>query len=342
MTEWQNRELASAQDLAKRGSEALRKGQADAAQQIFGEVEALLDMSTDAVRTEEEQQGTLRLRAQLYNELGVLHQRKNDVDTSREYHQRSIEICNALRESGIEFRANSAATHLNLSSVLAAADELEEARDLGQKAVALIEELRGEGDTNIDSLALGAYQNMSLLYARLADFDASTQEMEKSLTLVNELVEGGEKRGLPQAAQTAQRLSVMQFEAGEHELALEWGKKAEELSEAAYEALGKDVLSIYVVSQINLISYNEKLEFFADAEDALWKGLEVSSNHVDILRRGVAFYDAIRKQADERLEEGNLPREEVEEGRGDLLEIIEEMGGLPEPEPAPESAPAAP
>lgn len=315
MTEWQNRELASAQELAKRGSEALRQGNTAAAEQVFGEVEALLDMSPDAVRTEEEQEGALRLRAQLYNELGVLNQRKNDVAKSREYHERSIEICEQLREAGVEFRANSAATHLNLSSVLAAADEIEEALELGRKSVALIEELRGEGEKTIDALALGAYQNMSLLYARGEDFEASAAQMEKSIDLVNELAEGGEQRGLPQAAQTAQRLSVMQFEAGQHELALEWGKKAEKLAEAAYEGLGKDVLPIYVVSQINLISYNEQLGYFADAEDALWKGLEVSSNHVDILRRGLGFYDSVRKQADERLAEGNLPREEVEEGR---------------------------
>jgi|GEM_PF-2357467 len=332
MTEWQNRELASAQELAKRGSELLRQNNFDAAEHIFNEVDALLDMSPDTTRTQQEQEGTLRLRAQLYNELGVLHQRKNDVATSRDYHRRSIDICNALREAGVEFRANSAATHLNLSSVLAAANELDEARELGQTAVALIEELRAEGNKEIDSLALGAYQNMSLLYARLADFDAAAEQMAESLKIVNELVEGGEKRVLPQAAQTAQRLSVMQFEAGEHERALEWGQKAETLAEAAYEGLGKDVLSIYVVSQINLISYNQRLGYFADAEDALWKGLEVSSNHVDILRRGLAFYDDIRKQADGRLEEGNLPREEVEDGRNDLLAIIEKIGGLPEPD----------
>lgn len=335
MTEWQNRELASAQELAKRGSELLRQNNFENAEHLFNEVDALLDMSPDSARTPQQQEATLRLRAQLYNELGVLHQRKNDVATSRDYHRRSIDICNALREAGVEFRANSAATHLNLSSVLAAADELDEARELGQTAVALIEELRAEDNKEIDSLALGAYQNMSLLYARLADFDAAAEQMEASLKIVDELVEAGEKRALPQAAQTAQRLSVMQFEAGEHQRALTWGKKAETLAEAAYEALGKDVLSIYVVSQINLISYNQQLGYFADAEDALWKGLEVSSNHVDILRRGLAFYDDIRKQADGRLEEGNLPREEVEDGRNDLLAIIEKIGGLPEP-----SAPA--
>lgn len=335
MTDWQNRELASAQNLAKNGSEALRKGQTNAAEHVFREVEALLDMSTDAARTDEIQEGVLRLRAQVFNELGVLYQRKNEIDRSRDYHQRSIDICDELRESGVEFRANSAATHLNLSSVLASADELDEARELGQKAVELIEELRAEGDTNIESLALGAYQNMSLLRARSSEFDRAAEQMEKSLALVNKLVEAGENRGLPQAAQTCQRLSVMQFEAGEHERALEWGQKAEQLAEAAYEGLGKDVLNIYVVSEINLISYNEQLGFFADAEDALWKGLEVSSNHVDILRRGLGFYDNIRKQADARLESGNLPREEVEEGRNDLLEIIEEMGGLPDPQPEP-------
>jgi tetratricopeptide (TPR) repeat protein len=346
MTDWQQRELTDAQQLANQASEALRSGQAEAAVQAFREVEALLDMSNSAevsgdVNEEassepsaasENRVAALRLRAQIYNELGVLNQRRNAPQEARDYHQKSIDICETLRKSGVEFRANSAATHLNLSSVVAAEGDLAEARKLGERAVALIDELRAEGDNSADSLALGAYQNMSLLYARNSDFDEAADQMEKSLKLVEAMAEAGEARGLAQASQACQRLSVMLFEGGEHERALKWGKTAEQLSERAYESLGQEVLGIYVVSQINLISYNEQLGLFADAEDALWKGLEVSANHVDILRRGAAFYQNARKQADARLEKGNLPREEVEDGLKDLQQIIDDMGGLPAPE----------
>lgn len=332
MTDWPQRELSDAQQLAQQGSEALRRGQADAAKFAFDQVQALLEMSSDAQRSPEVVEGAMRLRAQIYNELGVLHQRVNDPQKSTEYHRKAIELCEALRAQGVEFRANSAATHLNLSSVLAAQGDLAQARELAEHAVALVDEVHAEGDEGVLGLAMGAYQNLSLLLARAGEFDLASERMQRSLEIVEHMVDAGEKRVLPQAAQSCQRLSVLMFEGAAHEQALEWGNKALEFSEEAYESFGQEVLGIYVISQINLISYNEELGYFADAEDALWKGLEVSNNHVDILRRGLAFYENLRKQADHRLEAGDLPRDEVEDGLGDLQKIIDEMGGLPEVE----------
>ncbi|QDG49257.1 tetratricopeptide repeat protein [Persicimonas caeni] len=326
MTDWQERELNTARHLVQQGSQALRQGQAQAAEGAFREAEAVLDMS------ESTPDGSLELRAQLYNELGVLYQRQNQIEQAESYHGKSLDICEQLLEKDVDFRSNAAATYLNLSSVIAAKGDLAEAKDLSERAIELITSVRAEGDESIDALAVGAHQNMSLLYARNERLDDAAEEMDEALEIARNMSDHGNPNGLPQAAQACQRLSVMLFEAGEHAKALEWGQKAEELSEDAYEIIGQNVLSIYVVSQINLISYNEQLGNFADAEDALWKGLEVSGNHPDILHRGVAFYENARKQADARLEEGNLPRDEVEEGYKDLQKIIDEMGGLPEPQ----------
>ncbi len=328
MTDWQERELETARNLVQQGSELMRQGQVDVAKGALREAEALLDMSPGTP------EGSLELRAQLYNELGVLAQRQEDMDESRRYHEKSLEICEELLERDVDFRSNAAATYLNLSGVAAAKGDVVEAKRLNERAVELVTSVRADGDETVDSLAVGAYQNMALLDARSDHYDRATEAMEKALELARQMSDHGDQNGLPQAAQACQRLSVMLFEAGEHERALEWGKHAEELSEDAYEVLGQDVLGIYVVSQINLISYNEQLGLFADAEDALWKGMEVSGNHPEIVQRGVMFYENARKQADARLEKGNLPRAEVEEGYQDLQEIIDEMGGLPEmPQP---------
>lgn len=324
MTDWQERELETARNLVQQGSQLLRQGQVDPAQGTLREAEAVLDMSPGTP------EGSLELRAQLYNELGVLAQRQGDLDDSHAYHRKSLDICEQLLEADVDFRSNAAATFLNLSGVSAAKGDVVEAKRLNERAVELITSVRAEGDDTIDSLAVGAYQNMALLEARSEHFERATDSMNKALELARQMSDHGDQNGLPQAAQACQRLSVMLFEAGEHEQALQWGKHAEEFAEDAYEVLGQDVLGIYVVSQINLISYAEQLGQFADAEDALWKGLEVSGNHPEILERGAAFYENARKQADARLEKGNLPRAEVEEGYKDLREIIDEMGGLPE------------
>src|SRR5690554_3025941 len=89
-------------------------------------------------------------------------------------------------------------------------------------------------------------------------------------------------------------------------------------------------MGVYIVSQINLISFSEELGEFADAEDGLWKAVEVAGNDPQILRRGLEFYEKLRKQSDARLEAGNLPRDEVDEGYAEILERIEAIGGLPE------------
>lgn len=329
MTDWQDRELKTARQLVQQGSQAMRQGALQPALGAMREAEALLDMSQE--RTDEE----LQLRAQIYNELGVLNQRREDLQEAQRYHKKSLDICEELLERDVDFRSNAAATYLNLSSVVAAEGDLVEAKKLSERAIELVTSVREDGDESVASLAVGAYQNLSLLYARNERFEEAQEEMEESLAVAREMADKGNPNGLPQAAQACQRLSVMLFEAGEAETALEWGTRAEELAEDAYEVIGQDVLGIYVISQINLISYNEQLGHFADAEDALWKGMEVSGNHPDIVRRGAAFYENCRKQSDSRLDKGDLPRDEVEEGYEDLQGIIEEMGGLPEPQQQP-------
>ena len=40
----------------------------------------------------------LELKAQLLNELGVLHQRQDDLEKARFYHEQSLDICEQLLE----------------------------------------------------------------------------------------------------------------------------------------------------------------------------------------------------------------------------------------------------
>lgn len=324
MTDWQDQELKTARQLVARGSKALKNQRGDEARHAFEEAKAILEMSP------EQPDEKLELRAQLLNELGVLHQRSDDQDTARSFHERSLKVCEELLDRGVDFRSNAAATHLNLSSMIASTGDLVDAKRHNERAIELIDAALADGDDGALSLAMGAHQNMALLNARSQRFDVAEEEIEVAVDLARERAEAGDPSGLPRAARACQRFSVLLFEADEHERALKWGERAESLSEDAYEAIGGQVLSIYVVSQINLISYYEKLGRFADAEDALWKGLEVSGNHEDILQRGVAFYQNLRKQSDGRLERGDLPREEVEMGFEDLQERIDSVGGLQE------------
>ena len=160
MTEWLEREIDTARDLIQRGSHALRQGHAQAAQDAFQEADAVLDMA------EEETDEVLELRAQGLNELGVLYQRRDDLQGARKFHERSLQVCDELLDRDVDFRSNAAATHLNISSVIAAGGDLLEARKHTDKAIDLIESVRADGDSSVNSLGVGAHQNLALLYAR--------------------------------------------------------------------------------------------------------------------------------------------------------------------------------
>lgn len=320
---WRDAQLNTALELVNHGSQNLRQSNIFAAEETLQEAEAVLDM------VEAQDLEVLKLRARVSNERGVIHQRRNELDKAQEYHRKAANLCTEITEQGEDFRANSAATHLNLSSILAAMGRSEEAREAGEFALGLIGSLREEGDKGSDGLAMGAYQNLAVIYAREGNVEKASEQMEKAIAFGELLSAQAPGQIEAQLAQGCQQVSVIFFEAQSHEAALEWGARAQQLAEKAYDAIGKPVLPIYVVSQINLISYHEKVGHFAEAEDCLWKALDVAGNDVQILRRGLGFYETLRKQADARLEAGNLPREEVEEGYEELQSRIESIGGLP-------------
>ncbi|MFU8802906.1 MAG: DUF6483 family protein [Bradymonadaceae bacterium] len=320
---WHDAQIKTALELVNLGSQNLRQSNVSAATEILGEAQAVLDM------TEGDDLEVSKLRARVFNEMGVIHQRQNDLEGAREYHRKAANLCTEITGRGEDFRANSAATHLNLSSILAAMDRSEEAQEAGELALELIGSLREGGDKGADGLAMGAYQNLAVIYARKRDLEKAADQMEKAIAVGEMLSKQAPGQIDAQLAQGCQQISVIFFEAENYDAALEWGRRAESFSERAYEAVGEPVLSVYVVSEINLISYYEKMAQFANAEDCLWKALETAGNDPQIMRRGLGFYETCRKQADPRLEAGNLPREEVEEGYKELQSRIEAMGGLP-------------
>ncbi len=322
---WLKAQLDAAEELAKIGSQALQQRRTDLGAEALEEAEVILDMA------EEETDRLLELRARVFNELGVVHQRQQRLEESRDYHSRAAEICDDLMEKEVDFASNSAATHLNLSSIELALGNADRARECGEKALELLRQARESRDgeeTGPDPLELGAHQNLAVIYAQQQAWEEAKETMEEAGAMAEELETAGRPSFAAQFAQGCQQLSVILFENDRYEEALDWGRKAEEMSEKAYEALGQRVLPIYVISQINLISYNEKLGRYADGEDCLWKALDVAGEDPRILHRGVSFYETCRKQADSRLEKGNLPREEVEEGYEEILQRVEAAGGL--------------
>ncbi len=307
--EWQGKQVEAARALTQQGSQALRQNQIPAAEGALTEAAIVLDMveNFDVEAT--------KIRAQIFNEVGFIRQRQNKLDEAQSLHERAVTMCDELIEKGVEFRGNAAATCINLAGILAQKGDFAKGQEINQRAADLAEALLAEGGNlaQAANLTFGANQNLAVIAGRAGDFDTANKAMNRALEVIDSLPEDGKKQISVQAAQGAQQLSVMLFQQERHEDALKWGKVAEAQSEVAYEAGGESVLPVYVTSQINLISFFEAVGQFAQAENALFKALDVVGEHPQILERGVAFYDEIRKLTDESLEAGDLPRDEVEE-----------------------------
>ncbi len=324
MSQWQEKQLAVSKNLVQQGSQALRQGDFNTANAALAEANVILDMA------EEETLDVLQLRAQALNESGFILQRANQPQLALRNHKRASEICEKIIEQGVEFRGNAAATNINLAGLLASGGDFEAAKAANLRALELAESLVSDGKDvgQGRDLAFGANSNFAIIAARAEDWDAASDAMARALALIDEMGANARENISAQGAQACQQLSVLNFHAERFDDALRWGREAETLSERAHDKLGEAALPIYVTSQINLISYNEKAGNYADAEDCLFKALDVVGNHPQILLRGKAFYDEARKQADNRLEKGGLPREEVEDSLSEIEDRIEAMGGL--------------
>ena len=68
----------------------------------------------------------------------------------------------------------------------------------------------------------------------------------------------------------------------------------------------------------SLMQHHEFIGAFSRAEDCLYELVEVAPNKQQALQLGFAFYHRLLVKTDEELEDGNLPRSEVESGLTDL------------------------
>ena len=87
--------------------------------------------------------------------------------------------------------------------------------------------------------------------------------------------------------------------------------------EAFLAALGDFVLPLS--TWVMLMQHYERLGEFAKAEDALFAILESDGTNPAVLEFGILFYQRLARQSNDALEQGNLPRAEVEAGLEQLL-----------------------
>jgi hypothetical protein len=76
-------------------------------------------------------------------------------------------------------------------------------------------------------------------------------------------------------------------------------------------------------TQAVLMRHYERTREFAKAEDALFAMLEADPHNADLVQFGLAFYQRLLAQSDTALAIGGLPRDEVQQGLGELQGRLE-------------------
>lgn len=80
-----------------------------------------------------------------------------------------------------------------------------------------------------------------------------------------------------------------------------------------------DTAPLPLESHARLMQHYERTGQFAKAEDQLFTMLETEPGYPGLSELGVGFYQRLQGQSDHQLNDGGLPREEVEAGLSELL-----------------------
>ncbi|HEV2209521.1 MAG TPA: DUF6483 family protein [Verrucomicrobiae bacterium] len=76
--------------------------------------------------------------------------------------------------------------------------------------------------------------------------------------------------------------------------------------------------AVPLATQARLMQHFERTGQFGKAEDRLYEMLEQEPDQAGLVEFGLAFYDRVAQHSDAALAEGNLPRAELEAGKGEL------------------------
>lgn len=74
-------------------------------------------------------------------------------------------------------------------------------------------------------------------------------------------------------------------------------------------------------TQQALLDYYELSETYDTAEELLFEWVESDPGNSEAIEAGISFYQRLMLKSDEELEEGGLPRDEVESGLEELLQL---------------------
>jgi tetratricopeptide (TPR) repeat protein len=152
-----------------------RSGKIDAGLAVLGECKKLIDtIQKESDKVDEE--GLVKREGEYLLQAGIIHWYKGNLEKSREYHQRSLEIRERLgHRRGIADSLN------NLALVYQSKGETDIAADYHERSLRIREELGSKPDI------AASYNNLGNIYALRGEMDRALDYHERSLKIREEL-----------------------------------------------------------------------------------------------------------------------------------------------------------
>jgi tetratricopeptide (TPR) repeat protein len=245
-------------------------------------------------------------------ELALLHQQLNDARGALNHYQEAEAAFRKLPidDDNPRVRLQLATCLVNMTGLLARERMLQSGLDKSGEAIML---LRGASQLAGDAprmLLLGALQNKSALLMEARQLAEAEPPLAEAVEIGADFVQRGQMELLPQVIDATGRLANMRRMLNRPLEALAVAERAARWAEAAWQGGAAMGQRMFVASQFQLVDVHFGLGRFSLAEDHLWKGVEAARDlQSAVMAHG--FYCALLRIADEALESGNLPREEV-------------------------------
>jgi len=316
---WHERQLDTIRELLQEGAGLIEESE-------FGDAEERLKEAVIITEcAEDETPDILNLRSTAYNELGILATHSRDPEAAIKSHKSSLKARQALQlKVDNDLSQVIAAAHLNLGTVLAATRSTEDAKIELTTALDLMQKYAEDNTTESVSLFFGIYQNLGIVLASGNEMEEALEHLLKAVALGKQLVQDGQDEFRENLSQVIMNLSVAYNTDGKNALAIDSGIEASELARILYEeAPSQSRLHQFLNCQLNLMSFNEEVNKFDAAEDALFKILEVVPKQPQVLQRGITFFKKVLELSDQEITDGGLSRDEAHESLSELEAALE-------------------
>ena len=273
----------------------------------------------------------LELKSALFAELALIFQRLRNNPKALEFHLLAEKTSRRLpleEEEGEKYRLQLSTTLINMTGLYAQQRMIEEGMEKAKEAIELLSNLSEKHEKASRMLRVGAFQNQASLFLEMRDFDNAKVIFRKLLVLGEDLIREGNVQLLPQLVEASGRLTTLLRSTREFSEASEVIERAEKWAENAYNAKHPAGNMLYVGTQLQLVDVRYAQLKLADAEDHLWKAIEIAGDG-RTLTIGTGFYFMLMRHDENLLIEGELPKEEVMESLKEIMEQVEKAQDIP-------------